>query len=129
MRPAAPPAYGDQVTVGSHSTQSGWMPLRKAGAAAREMLVSAAALTWNVSRKDCHARGGVVTHTPTGRTLDYGALTAKAATLPVPEDPPLKQPADFRILGTRVPRVGTPGKVTGQAVFGMDARVPGMVYA
>lgn len=125
----ANPAYGDQVTVGSRSVMSGWTPLRKAGAAAREMLIGAAAIAWNGSPGDCRARNGVVTHTPTGRTLDYGALVAQAATLPVPRDPPLKSPSDFRLLGTRVPRVDTPAKVTGQAIFGMDARVPGMLYA
>jgi isoquinoline 1-oxidoreductase beta subunit len=125
----ADPAYGDQFTVGSRSVRSGFDPLRKAGAAAREMLIGAAALTWKVPRAACRARSGMVEHVPTGRRLGFGSLAALAATLPVPDDPPLKRPAEFRILGTRVPRVDTPDKVSGTAVFGLDVRVPGMVYA
>ncbi|PYP71286.1 MAG: xanthine dehydrogenase family protein molybdopterin-binding subunit [Gemmatimonadetes bacterium] len=129
MQGDADPAYGDQVTVGSRSTRSGWEPLRKAGAAGREMLISAAALIWSVPREQCRARSGAVEHPASGRTLGYGALVARAATLPVPENPPLKSPADFRILGTRVPRVDTPDKVTGRAGYGLDVRVPGMMHA
>jgi len=125
----ADPAYGDQFTVGSRSVRSGFEPLRKAGAAAREMLIGAAALTWNVPREACRARNGFVEHVPTGRRLGYGDLAARAATLPVPADPPLKQPSEFRILGHRTPRVDTPDKVSGAAIFGLDVRVPGMVYA
>jgi len=125
----ADPAYGDQFTVGSRSVRSGFEPLRQAGAAAREMLVGAAALTWKVPREACRARNGMVEHVATGRRLGYGDLAALAATLPVPADPPLKPSSEFRILGTRVPRVDTPDKVDGGAVFGLDVRVPGMVYA
>jgi len=125
----ADPAYGDQFTVGSRSVRSGFEPLRQAGAAAREMLVGAAALTWKVPREACRARNGMVEHVATGRRLGYGDLATLAATLPVPADPPLKPSAEFRILGTRVPRVDTPDKVDGTAVFGLDVRVPGMVYA
>src|SRR5438067_10012887 len=125
----ADPAYGDQFTVGSRSIRSGFEPLRKAGAAAREMLIGAAALTWNVSRDTCRARNGTVEHVPTGRRLGYGELTARAATLPVPGDPPLKAPSEFRLLGHRMPRLDTPDKVSGAAIFGVDVRVPGMVYA
>lgn len=125
----ADPAYGDQVTVGSRSVRSGFEPLRQAGAAAREVLISAAALTWGVSRDECRAASGVVEHTPTRRRLRYGDLTARAATLPVPQHPPLKSPSRFRIVGQRVPRVDTPAKVTGRAVYGIDVRVPRMLYA
>jgi isoquinoline 1-oxidoreductase subunit beta len=125
----ADPAYGDQFTVGSRSVRSGFEPLRKAGAAAREMLIGAAALTWNVPREACRARTGMVEHVPTGRRLGYGDLAARAATLPVPADPPLKPPSEFRILGHRMPRVDTPDKVSGAAIFGLDVRVPGMAYA
>jgi len=125
----ANPAYGDQMTVGSRSVQSGWEPLRRAGATAREMLISAAAATWGVPRTECRAEKGIVRHMPSGRNLGYGQLTDRAATLPVPADPPLKPPAEYRILGTRVPRVDTPAKVTGQAQYGIDVRVPGMVFA
>jgi len=125
----ADPAYGDQFTVGSRSVRSGFEPLRQAGAAAREMLIGAAALTWKVPREGCRARNGMVEHVPTGRRLGYGDLAGLAATLPVPADPPLKPPAEFRILGTRLPRVDTPDKVSGEARYGIDVRVPGMVYA
>jgi len=125
----ADPAYGDQFTVGSRSVRSGFEPLRQAGAAAREMLIGAAALTWKVPREGCRARNGMVEHVATGRRLGYGDLAGLAATLPVPADPPLKPPAEFRILGTRVPRVDTPDKVSGEARYGIDVRAPGMVYA
>src|SRR5438876_175083 len=125
----ADPAEGDRFTVGSRSVRSGFEPLRKAGAAAREMLIGAAALSWNVPREACRARNGMVEHVPTGCRLGYGDLAARAATLPVPADPPLKSPSEFRLLGHRMPRVDTPDKVSGTAVFGMDVRVPGMLYA
>ena len=122
-------AYGDQMTVGSRSVQSGWEPLRHAGAAARAMLITAAALTWGVPAAECRAERGAVKHAASGRSLGYGQLTERAATLPVPENPRLKSPAEFTIVGTRVPRVDTPAKVTGRAQFGIDTRVPGMVFA
>ena len=125
----ANPAYGNQMTVGSRSVQSGWEPLRKAGAAAREMLISAAALTWNVPRDGCRAERGVVRHAASGRQLRYGQLTERAAALPLPENPPLKPSSAFRIVGTRVPRVDTADKVNGKAQYGIDVRVPGMAFA
>ncbi|HXJ31272.1 MAG TPA: xanthine dehydrogenase family protein molybdopterin-binding subunit [Gemmatimonadales bacterium] len=125
----ANPAYGDQMTVGSRSVQTGWDPLRRAGAAAREMLISAAALTWGVPSTECRAEKGVVRHASSGQSLGYGQLTERAATLPVPANPTLKSPAEYRILGTRVPRVDTPAKVTGRAQYGIDVRVPGMAFA
>ncbi|HEV8382124.1 MAG TPA: xanthine dehydrogenase family protein molybdopterin-binding subunit [Gemmatimonadales bacterium] len=126
----ANPAYGNQMTVGSRSVQSGWEPLRKAGAAARAMLISAAALTWGVPPETCRAAGGgMVRHTASGRQLRYGQLTERAASLPLPENPPLKPSSDFRIVGTRVPRVDSVDKVTGKAQYGMDVRVPGMAFA
>jgi len=122
-------AYGDQMTVGSRSVQSGWEPLRHAGAAAREMLISAAALMWGVPGAECRAERGAVKHAASGRSLGYGQLTERAATLPVPENPSLKSPSEFTIVGTRVPRVDTFANVTGRAQFGIDTRVPGMVFA
>src|SRR2546422_3497973 len=97
----ADPAYGDQFTVGSRSVRSGFEPLRKAGAAAREMLIGAAALTWNVPREACRARNGIVEHAPTGRRLGYGDLAARAAPLPLPAGPPLQRPSEVRIPGAR----------------------------
>lgn len=125
----ASPVYGDQLTVGSRSVRSGWEPLRKAGATAREILISAAALTWGVPRQQCRARNGFVLHPATGRRIGYGELTDRAADLPTPDDPPLKSPSEFRVVGKSIPRVDMLAKVTGRAVFGIDIRVPDMVHA
>ena len=116
-------------TGGSTAIRTSWEPLRKAGAAAREMLIDAAASTWKVDRAACRAERGAVVHNSSKRRLTYGKLVAKAAQLPVPKDPPLKDPKDFRLLGTRVPRLDTPAKVDGSAVFGIDVKVPGMLVA
>ena len=121
--------YGDQGTGGSASIKTTWDPMRKAGATAREMLISAAALTWGVARSGCAAQEGNVVHAASKRRLSYGALVAKAATLPIPTDVPLKQSKDYKIVGQRLARLDTPSKVRGQAVFGIDFRMPGMKYA
>jgi CO/xanthine dehydrogenase Mo-binding subunit len=121
--------YGDQTTGGSASVRTTWDPMRKAGAAAREMLISAAALTWEVSRSTCAAQQGTILHGASKRQLTYGELAAKASTLPIPTDVPLKQSKDYKIVGQRLARVDTPGKVKGEAVFGIDFRMPGMKYA
>jgi len=117
------------LTGGSSSVRTSYEPLRKAGAAAREMLVAAAAAQWGVEPATCQARQGTVVHTATGRSLPYKALVAKAATLPVPANPTLKPPAEFRYLGKRVKRLDTPLKIDGSAVFGLDVQVPGMLVA
>jgi isoquinoline 1-oxidoreductase beta subunit len=116
-------------TGGSTAIRTSWEPLRKAGAAAREMLMDAAASTWDVDRASCRAERGAVVHGASKRRLTYGKLVAKAAQLPVPKDPPLKDPKDFRLLGTRLPRLDTPAKVDGSAVFGIDVKVSGMLVA
>ncbi len=116
-------------TGGSSSVRSSYDLLRKAGATGRLMLIAAAAGEWGVAPDACHADAGYVVHSASGRRLAYGALVAKAATLPVPSDPPLKRPEEFRVLGRRVPRRDTPLKVNGSARFGIDTRVPGMLYA
>jgi isoquinoline 1-oxidoreductase beta subunit len=121
--------YGDQGTGGSASVKTTWDPMRKAGAVAREMLISAAALTWGVARSTCTAQQGSILHAASNRRLSYGELVAKAATLPVPTDVTLKQAKDYKIVGQRLPRVDTPSKVKGEAVFGIDFRMPGMKYA
>jgi isoquinoline 1-oxidoreductase subunit beta len=121
--------YGDQGTGGSASVKTTWDPMRKAGAAAREMLISAAALTWGVPRSSCAAENGTVVHGTSKRRLTYGELVKKAATLPIPTDVPLKQNKDYKIVGQRLARVDTPSKVRGDAVFGIDFRMPGMKYA
>jgi len=123
------PMFGLQGTGGSTSIRAAYTPLRKAGAAAREMLVAAACQTWAVDRVDCRTERGVVIHTGSKRRLTYGQLAAKAASLPVPENPTLKEPKDWKILGTRVKRLDTPAKVDGSAQFGIDVRRPGMLVA
>jgi isoquinoline 1-oxidoreductase beta subunit len=121
--------FGDQTTGGSASIRTTWDPMRKAGATAREMLISAAALTWAVPRSSCAAENGQIKHAASNRSLSYGELAAKAATLPIPADVPLKQSKDYKIVGQRLGRVDSSPKVTGEAVFGIDLRVPGMKYA
>src|SRR5256886_8939455 len=125
----ANPFFGDQETGGSSSVRGFYEPLRRAGATARTMLVAAAAQTWDVSPESCRAKRGVVTHTPTGRTLPYGALAEKAAKLPVPDKVPLKDPKDFTLIGTAAKRLDTPDKVNGKAQYGIDVRLPGMKIA
>jgi isoquinoline 1-oxidoreductase subunit beta len=121
--------YGDQTTGGSASVRTTWDPMRKAGAAAREMLISAAAAEWGVARAACKAENGSVVHGGSGRRLTYGQLTGRAATLPVPTDPPLKSAKNYKLVGTRTPRIDTPLKVTGQAEYGIDFRLPNMKHA
>jgi isoquinoline 1-oxidoreductase beta subunit len=123
------PRYGDQETGGSSSIRTSWDTLRKAGAAARAMLVATAAARLAVSPAALVAQGGEVTHSATGRRLPFADLVADAAALPVPEDPPLKDPRLFSIVGRAMPRTDAPAKIEGSAVYGMDLRVPGMLFA
>ena len=123
------PGFGFQVTGASISVRALYEPLRRAGATARTMLVSAAAQTWNVEPASCQAHRGVVTHKPSGRKLAYGALADKAATLPVPAQVTLKEPKDFKLIGTPAKRIDTPAKVNGTAQFGIDVQLPGMKIA
>src|SRR5262245_30820727 len=104
--------FGDQSTGGSASVKTTWDPMRKAGAAAREMLISAAALEWRVGRDTCKAENSSVVHATTNRRLNYGQLAKRASTLPVPTDPPLKQAKDYKIVGKPLARLDTPSKVT-----------------
>jgi isoquinoline 1-oxidoreductase beta subunit len=121
--------YGDQTTGGSASVRTTWDPMRKAGAAAREMLISAAAAEWGVPRASCKAENGAVIHAASSRRLTYGQLANRAATFPVPTDPPLKAAKDYKLVGTRVARIDTQAKVVGKADYGIDLRVPNMKYA
>jgi len=121
--------FGDQTTGGSASVRTTWDPMRKAGATAREMLISAAALTWGVPRSSCTAEAGHIKHTGSSRSASYGDLAKKASTLPIPTDVPLKQSKDYKLVGQRLPRVDSPAKVKGEAIFGIDFRLPGMKYA
>ena len=123
------PFFGVQGTGASASVRKAWRPLRTAGAAARQMLVAAAAQTWGVETGECVAERGAVIHIPSKRRLTYGQLAARAAALPVPENPPLKDPKDWKILGTPLPRLDTPPKVDGSAEFGIDVKRPGLLVA
>jgi isoquinoline 1-oxidoreductase subunit beta len=116
-------------TSGSGSTVGTYAALRKAGATAREMLISAAAQKWNVDLSACRAQQGKVIHVPTGRLSSYGELSEAAALQKVPEKPSLKNPADFRVIGTRRNRTDGAAIVTGNATFGLDVHVPGMLYS
>ena len=121
--------YGDQTTGGSYSVRGSFADLRKAGAAAREMLVGAAALEWNVPAADCRARYGEIIHEGSGRRVPFAKLLTRAATMTPPADPPLKKPAEFSLLGKSTPRTDAPLKVNGSAKFGIDVRVPEMLFA
>jgi isoquinoline 1-oxidoreductase beta subunit len=125
----ANPLFGIQATGGSSTVRAHWEPVRKAGAAAREMLVAAAAARWQVEASQCRTERGDVLH-PDGKTrLGYGALTAAAAGYSVPANPKLKEPKEFRLLGQALPRLDTPAKVTGSARYGLDMQLPGLVVA
>jgi isoquinoline 1-oxidoreductase beta subunit len=119
---------GPQLTGGSTSVRDGWEKLRVAGAQVREMLVSAAATKWNVDRTTLTAANGVVTG-PGGKKATYGELAADASKLPVPDKVALKDPKDFTLVGKRTKRLDTPAKTNGTAEFGIDVKLPGMVFA
>src|SRR4030095_4030775 len=125
----ANPLLGVQATGNSNAVRGAWQPLRQAGATARTMLVAAAAKGWNVEPASCRAQSGEVIHVPTGRRIKYGALAADASRIPVPENVVLKRPADFKLIGTPAKRVDTPSKVNGTAIYGIDARPPGVKIA
>lgn len=122
------PILKSQATGGSKSICGAWVPLRQAGAAARIMLIAAAA-EWSVPPAECRAERAVVTPGPTGRPLAYGAVVDAAARQPVPKDVPLKDPRNFRIVGSSTRLLDTPGKVNGTAVYGIDVKLPGMKIA
>jgi len=123
------PVWGSQSTGGSTSVRHMFPALRKAGAAAREMLVHAAAAIWQVPAEECRASLGSVTHRPSGQRLTFGELCLKAATVTIPDELPLKEPSGFSIIGTSKARLDIPEKVDGSAIFGTDVFVPGMLYA
>jgi len=123
-----PPSQRFQGTGGSSGTRGMYEPLRQAAAAGREMLVEAAAGQWQVPVSDCLASEGKVHHRPSGRSLSYGELAEEASKLPVPETPRLKDKSEFKIMRTPIPRLDIPAKVNGQAQFGIDTFLPGMLY-
>jgi isoquinoline 1-oxidoreductase beta subunit len=125
----ANPLLGVQATGNSNAIRGAWQPLRHAGAAARTMLVEAAARRWNVEPGACRAQSGEVRHEPTGRSAKYGDLAADAARMPVPEKVALKRPEGFKLIGTPAKRLDSPAKVNGTAVYGIDVRPAGVKIA
>jgi len=121
--------FGFQGVVGSQSIRTGWDPLRKAGATARDMLMQAAAQKWGVAKSSCRTQSGAVINTATNAKLTYGQLAADAAKLPVPANVAPKDPKDFKLIGKPMKRLDTTAKVTGRTPFGIDTRRPGMLYA
>lgn len=122
------PGFKRLGTGGSFSLAGSWKTLRQAAAAAREMLITAAAARWKVDRAACSAVNGEVVHPASKRQLKYATLVAAAAKLPVPADPPLKEASDFRLIGKPIKRIDGRNIVTGAARYGIDAKVPGMLY-
>jgi isoquinoline 1-oxidoreductase beta subunit len=123
------PSFGLQVTGNSNSIRAFWMPLRKAGASARAMLVQTAAQQWQVEPATCTTSNGQVRHEESGRTLSYGELADTAGKQTPPKDVPLKDPRNFTLIGKPLKRLDTPDKVNGKVVYGIDAMLPGMKFA
>ncbi len=123
------PALGFQITGGSTSTKESWEPLRKAGAAAREMLKMAAATEWGVPVAELAVEDGVVSHAASGRKTSYGKLVKAAVRMPIPGEVPLKPPSAMKYVGKSIGRLDAKPKVTGAAVYGIDVRVPNMLTA
>jgi isoquinoline 1-oxidoreductase beta subunit len=123
--------YGSQVAGGSRTIPSTWTDMRRVGAACRSLLVQAAAQQWDVAESECGASLGAVRHMPSGRTVGYGELAARAALLPEPdlESLPLKDAAGYRIIGKPMPQYDVEAIATGQPLFGIDVVRPGMLYA
>ena len=122
------PIFGMQATGGSTSIRGHYEPIRKAGASAREMLITAAAQKWSVDRAECKAANGVITH-KSGKKVTYGEVASAASKLPAVTDARLKDPKDFKIIGKGVKRLDTAAKVNGTAKFGMDVKLPGLLTA
>jgi isoquinoline 1-oxidoreductase beta subunit len=120
---------GIQATGNSNAIRAAWEPLRQAGAAARVMLIGAAAQRWSVDPSSCHAKHGEVVHQASARKIKYGALTGDAAQMPVPEKVALKRPEEFKLIGKPAKRLDTPSKVNGTAIYGIDAQPPGLKIA
>ncbi|MDX1509152.1 MAG: molybdopterin cofactor-binding domain-containing protein, partial [Woeseiaceae bacterium] len=121
--------YGDQNTDGSTSIRKHWDLLRNAGASAREMLIAAAAGAWGVPASECEAREHAVHHAASGQSMSFGAVVAHTADVAVPENPPFKDPADYRYIGKPIDLIDGMAMTTGTANYGIDTVLPGMLYA
>lgn len=127
--PGSQTKYGSQVTGGSSTVRGAYKGLLRTGATAREMLIEAAAKKWNVSKSECYAENGSVIHKPSGKKFGYGELVEDASKLTPPKIVHLKRREDYKIIGKPLPRQDNPGKVNGKAEFGIDKKLPGMMYA
>jgi isoquinoline 1-oxidoreductase subunit beta len=125
----ANPTFGLQVTGNSNSVRAFWLPLRKAAAGTRAMLIQAASQQWKVEPSSIRTESGDAIHDASGRHLAYAALIDRARGLPAPKDPPLKDPKDFKLIGTPRKRFDTPDKVNGKALYGIDVMLPGLKFA
>jgi isoquinoline 1-oxidoreductase beta subunit len=123
------PTFGIQATGNSNSIRAFWMPLRKAGASTRAILVEAAARRWKVDAGTCRAENSEVIHAASGRKLAYAVLIDDASRIAPPKDPPLKAPADFKLIGKPLKRLDTPDKVNGKVIYGIDVMPPGVKFA
>ncbi|MFY8037615.1 MAG: molybdopterin cofactor-binding domain-containing protein, partial [Cyclobacteriaceae bacterium] len=121
--------YGSQVTGGSSTIRGSYKKLLRLGASAREMLIETAAKKWGVNKSECYAENGTVIHRASGKKFHYGELVTEAAKLEAPKDVALKNPKDYKLIRKPLPRQDTPMKVNGKAVFGLDFKLPSMLYA
>ncbi|HET6769968.1 MAG TPA: xanthine dehydrogenase family protein molybdopterin-binding subunit [Chitinophagaceae bacterium] len=127
--PGSQTKYGSQLTGGSSTVRGAYKGLLRTGATAREMLIEAAAKKWNVNRNECYAENGFVLHKPSGKKLGYGELVEDASKLTPPKDVKLKRREDYKIVGKPLARQDNPDKINGKAQFGLDVKIPGMMYA
>jgi isoquinoline 1-oxidoreductase subunit beta len=121
--------FGSQSVGGSYSVRGSWDMLRKAGASAKEMLIKAASIQWKVPMEECHASEGRVYHTSSKKSLSYGELVSAASKLEVPANPKLKDPSEYKWIGKSLPRQDIPLKTNGEAIYGIDHKTTGMLYA
>ncbi|HET9433495.1 MAG TPA: molybdopterin cofactor-binding domain-containing protein, partial [Chitinophagaceae bacterium] len=127
--PGSQTKYGSQLTGGSSTVRGAYKGLLRTGATAREMLIEAAAKKWNVSRNECYAENGFVIHKPSGKKLGYGELVEDASKVTPPKEVKLKRREEYKIVGKPLARQDNPDKINGKAKFGLDVKIPGMMYA
>ncbi|AHM58507.1 Isoquinoline 1-oxidoreductase subunit beta [Flammeovirgaceae bacterium 311] len=127
--PYNPTSGGDYNTWGSMSVRTGWLPLRTAGATARIMLIAAAAADWNVPAEECKAENSTIVHPGSGKSVPYSKLIDKASSMPVPQNPVLKDPKDFKLLGKGQKKLNIKQTLTGKTIYSFDVKLPGMLYA
>ena len=127
--PGSPNKYGSQLTGGSSTVRGAYQTLLRTGATAREMLIEAAAKKWNVNRNECYAENGFVIHKPSAKKFGYGELVEDASKISPPKNVKLKKREEYKIVGKPLPRQDNPAKINGKAQFGLDVKIPGMLYA